>query len=106
MLGIIATDAAISAPLLQQALGAANDTTFNQIVVDGDMSTNDSVVAFASGASHVEISEDFGFKTFQKALGAVCEALAKDIVRDGEGASVHHRALTGRRATSRPARWA
>lgn len=87
MLGIIATDAAISAPLLQQALGAANDTTFNQIVVDGDMSTNDSVVAFASGASGVEITEDSGFKTFQKALGAVCEALAKDIVRDGEGAS-------------------
>ena len=87
MLGIIATDAAIDAPHLQQALSAANGMSFNQIVVDGDMSTNDSVVAFASGASGVKVVSGADLRTFQQALAAVCEALAKEIVKDGEGAT-------------------
>ncbi len=86
MLSVITTDAAVPAPLLKRALVQAADQSFNRVVVDGDMSTNDSLVLLASGASGFAI-DDARFGGFVEALTAVCSALAQAIVRDGEGAS-------------------
>lgn len=83
MLGFIVTDAALPATLLQKALRGAVETTFNRVVVDGDMSTNDTVLLLANGAS--EITPDLG--VFSQALHAVCDSLARQIARDGEGAT-------------------
>lgn len=90
MLGFITTDAAIDSALLQQALKAATEVSFNMVSVDGDTSTNDSVFLFANGmAGNAKIvdaaSEDFA--VFQEALTTVCTDLAKKIAKDGEGAS-------------------
>ncbi len=87
MLGTIVTDAQIDSAMLQQALTTANNLSFNQIVVDGDMSTNDTVLALANGASEVAIEAGESYEAFQEALTQVCTALAKDIVMDGEGAT-------------------
>lgn len=87
MLSVIVTDATVSAPTLQAALSTANGTSFNQIVVDGDMSTNDTVLALANGASGISVAGDEALAAFQSALTQVCEVLAKDIVMDGEGAT-------------------
>ena len=87
MLAVIATDAALDPPTLQGALRAATAVSFNQIVVDGDMSTNDTVLALASGASGIPVVTSATRETFTAGLTAVCTALAKAIVRDGEGAS-------------------
>ena len=89
MLAFITTDAAISPPVLQVALSAAVDKSFNMISVDGDTSTNDSVLVIANGMSGCpEITLDTPeFEAFSAALDAVCVELAKMIVRDGEGAS-------------------
>jgi glutamate N-acetyltransferase/amino-acid N-acetyltransferase len=83
MLGFIVTDAALPAPLLQKALGAAVETTFNRVVVDGDMSTNDTVLLLANGASGVTPD----LVVFSQALHRVCDSLARQIARDGEGAT-------------------
>ena len=88
MLGYVATDAKIDAGLLQQMLNVAVAPSFNSITVDGDTSTNDACVLLASGASGQQISagsEDA--KAFQAALNEVCMYLAREIVRDGEGAT-------------------
>jgi glutamate N-acetyltransferase/amino-acid N-acetyltransferase len=87
MLAVIATDAAPSfgADGLQRALKRAADLSFNRIVVDGDMSTNDTVLLLANGASGVEVGE--ADEAFGDALARVCTALAQAIVRDGEGAT-------------------
>ena len=86
MLGFITTDAGVSPGLLQQALGAAVDETFNAITVDGECSTNDCVFALASGDSGVNLgSADLPLLT--GALKAACEPLAVGIVRGGEGAT-------------------
>ncbi len=87
MLAVIATDAALDPPTLQGALRAATAVSFNQIVVDGDMSTNDTVLALASSASGIPVTGGAARETFTAGLTAVCTALAKAIVRDGEGAS-------------------
>jgi glutamate N-acetyltransferase/amino-acid N-acetyltransferase len=86
MLAYIGTDAKIENDLLQQCLQTAVDSSFNRITVDGDTSTNDSCLLFASGAAEVEIITDNKSK-FQEALTGVCETLAKDMIRDGEGAT-------------------
>ena len=86
MLGFITTDAAIEPAALRQALKIAVGKSFNRITVDGDMSTNDSVIALANGLAGNSKSEIAGSK-FQKALRFVCLELAKMIVRDGEGTS-------------------
>lgn len=86
MLAYIATDAHVSNEKLQYFLSQANETTFNAITVDGDMSTNDTVLCLANGASGIEINDgesELG-KIFQQALHTVCESLAKKIVSDGE----------------------
>ncbi len=86
MLSVIVTDAVITPPLLNRALHCAADHSFNRIVVDGDMSTNDTVLILANGASGVEITES-SLVSFTISLTAVCETLAQAIVRDGEGAT-------------------
>jgi len=86
MLGVVTTDAKIEPALLQRALTAVTDVTFNAITVDGECSTNDCVFALANGASGVTIA-DGDFDLFVEALRRVCEPLAVGIVRGGEGAT-------------------
>ena len=86
MLGFITTDAAVPAPVLQRALKAAVDETFNAITVDGECSTNDCVFALANGASSVRLG-DGEYVLLVDALRRVCEPLAIAIVRGGEGAT-------------------
>ena len=89
MLAFLATDAAISPPLLSQALRDAVAGTFNAITVDGDTSTNDTV---ANSCERPEWRakdckrETLTTRTFSAALGKVCRTLALKIVEDGEGA--------------------
>jgi len=88
MLAVLTTDAAMSPSLLRRLLRAAVEKTFNRISVDGDMSTNDTVFALASGRSGVRIERgSFAAKTFAGLLDAVADRLASLIVKDGEGAS-------------------
>jgi glutamate N-acetyltransferase / amino-acid N-acetyltransferase len=86
MLGFITTDAAIKSAALERALKIAVTQSFNRITVDGDMSTNDSVIALANGLAGNSKSE-IRRSQFQNALNFVCLELAKMIVRDGEGTS-------------------
>jgi glutamate N-acetyltransferase/amino-acid N-acetyltransferase len=86
MLGFVTTDAAVAPALLQRALKAAVDDTFNAITVDGECSTNDCVFALANGASGVRLTED-DYPFLVEALRTVCEPLAIGIVRGGEGAT-------------------
>jgi glutamate N-acetyltransferase/amino-acid N-acetyltransferase len=86
MLGFITTDAAIEPAALKRALKIAVTQSFNRITVDGDMSTNDSVIALANGIAGNSKSE-IRRSQFQNALTFVCLELAKMIVRDGEGTS-------------------
>ena len=88
MLCFISTDAAVEQGFLQSALSEAVDLSFNMIDVDGDQSTNDTVVVLANGAAGgpaIEHGSDSA-AAFQEALTYICIALAKDLVRDGEGA--------------------
>jgi glutamate N-acetyltransferase / amino-acid N-acetyltransferase len=86
MLAFITTDAAIKPGDLKRALKIAVEQSFNRITVDGDMSTNDSVIAFANGLAGNPQSA-IRKSQFQSALNFVCLELAKMIVRDGEGVS-------------------
>jgi glutamate N-acetyltransferase/amino-acid N-acetyltransferase len=86
MLAYVATDALVTSPLLQKALGKAVAPSFNAITVDGDTSTNDACVLMATGASGVTIDEN-NFGQFTTAVTEVCLELARAIVRDGEGAT-------------------
>ncbi len=88
MLSVIATDAFIAQPLLQQALAAANEVSFNRISVDGDTSTNDTVILLANALADNEEIVDPGsaeYATFTAALTSLCTELAQALVRDGEG---------------------
>ena len=88
MLAFLATDAKVEQGFLQQALKDAVDRSFNMIDVDGDQSTNDTVLVFANGAAGGRVIE-VGSKeadAFQEGLTYVCTELAKELVRDGEGA--------------------
>jgi glutamate N-acetyltransferase/amino-acid N-acetyltransferase len=86
MLAVVTTDARIQAPRLDQALRTAVERSFNRISVDGDMSTNDTVLALVSGASGVAVDEDT-HEAFTDALTEVCVSLARQVARDGEGAT-------------------
>jgi glutamate N-acetyltransferase/amino-acid N-acetyltransferase len=86
MLGLVTTDAAVEPELLQRALKAAADETFNAISVDGECSTNDCVFVLANGASGVELAER-DWPLLVNSLRAACEPLAVGIVRGGEGAT-------------------
>ena len=89
MLGFITTDAAVSAAMLRRALKLAIAKSFNRLVVDGDESTNDSVFMLASGKAGNEeiVRGGEGFNLFRGALEAVCISLARQMAKDGEGAT-------------------
>ena len=90
MLGYIFTDAAIEPAFLQQLLTQANRQTFSCITVDGDTSTSDTVLAFATGKARnapLASFDDPGADAFAAALTDLCRQLAQLVVRDGEGAS-------------------
>ncbi len=89
MLGFIVTDAALPAPLLKKALIASTEQSFHSITVDGETSTNDMVLCMANGAAGNKriAAGSKELKKFQACLDAVTRALAKQIVRDGEGAT-------------------
>jgi glutamate N-acetyltransferase/amino-acid N-acetyltransferase len=113
MLAVITTDAAVDAKVLQTSLREAVANSFNRITVDGDMSTNDTVLVLANGlaenpplvaanassrpssrkAAAFSRAQPRDFQVFQAALNHVCLELAKKIVRDGEGV---HRVVTVR----------
>ena len=89
MLAFITTDAQISPELLQGILADKTETTFNQITVDGDTSTNDMVLVLANGLAEnpmIEIGTP-AYETFVEMFQLVSEALAKLIAKDGEGAT-------------------
>ena len=90
MLSFVTCDAAVSTSLWQQMLTQAANQSFNQITVDGDTSTNDSLIALANGQSRTPAITEISSKPAQKLQGmltAVCQHLAKAIARDGEGAT-------------------
>ena len=89
MLSFLMTDAAISKEMLQKALSADVDDTYNMISVDGDTSTNDTVLLLANGlAENPEITEEGeDYQTFARALHYINETLAKKMAGDGEGAT-------------------
>lgn len=89
MLAFITTDANIESEYLQMALKDVTDTTFNQITVDGDTSTNDTVFVLANGCSDtISLTpEHSDWDTFIQLLKRSCENLAKQIASDGEGAT-------------------
>jgi glutamate N-acetyltransferase/amino-acid N-acetyltransferase len=89
MLGFIFTDAAVAPEFLQSALSDANGKTFSCITVDGDTSTSDTILAFATGkAGNAPLAseDDAGADAFRAALADLCHQLALLVVRDGEGA--------------------
>jgi acetylglutamate kinase len=89
MFCFVTTDAAIAPAALQAALAAAADDSFNTITVDGDMSTNDTVIALANGRSGAPPLEPGGpgYDAFRAALADLCKELARAIAADGEGAT-------------------
>ncbi len=86
MLVYLCTDAAVEPALLRRLLGEAAETSFNRISIDGDTSTNDTVLLLASGASGAALN-DLNSNIFSAALSEVCTSLAKQIVADAEGAT-------------------
>ncbi len=85
MLSVIVTDAAISADAANSALLSATQESFNRIVVDGDTSTNDTVLLLSNGQSGESAATDQALAAFQDALNVLCRYLAQEVVRDGEG---------------------
>ncbi len=89
LLAFVTCDAAVSTTLWQQMLSRAADRSFNQITVDGDTSTNDTLIALANGESRTPAIVQPGAEAdkLEAMLTAVCQYLAKSIARDGEGAT-------------------
>ena len=87
LLGVHTTDAIIDADLLQACLRTAVDQSYNRISVDGDTSTNDTILLLANGASGVKVADAQSMSLFQEALNHLAMYLAQQVVRDGEGAS-------------------
>jgi len=89
MLCFLVTDANIKARLLQRMLKRAAEESFNRITVDGETSTNDTVLLLANGKSdHSSLDRmDRDGEVFQSMLSEVCQNLAKSLVKDGEGAT-------------------
>jgi glutamate N-acetyltransferase / amino-acid N-acetyltransferase len=89
MLAFVTTDAAVEKECLQNALNGATERTFNRITVDGDTSTNDMVFLMANGAvGNQPLRQDSSdYPAFEEVVEAVMRELAKEIARDGEGAT-------------------
>ena len=92
MLSFVFTDAPIAAPALQSLLKSGVEDTFNAVTIDGDTSTSDTLLAFATGAAaangapKISRASDPRLKAFTKALHAVLADLSEQVARDGEGA--------------------
>lgn len=99
MLAYLTTDVSIGAPALRKAMVLACDRSFNAVTVDDHTSTNDTAVILASGASGSAIRTQAELKKFSAALDEVCQSLAYQIAKDGEGATKVV-AITVRRARS------
>jgi len=103
-LAFVVTDAEVPARQLRAHLKAAVERSYNRLSVDGDMSTNDMLLAMANGASGRRVARE----PFQKALDEVCQSLAKQIARDGEGAKkfveIRVEGASGERAAAQIAR--
>ncbi len=110
MLAFLTTDAAIEPSALQAALAAAVERSFNRITIDGDQSTNDTVLCLANGrAGNASLTPQHpDWKTFRSALNAATLQLALMMVKDGEGATklvtINVKGAPGRRAADRVAR--
>jgi len=100
MLCVVTTDAIVEAPALRSALRESVEDSFNRITIDGDMSTNDTVILLANGNSGISPSP----KIFRVALDFVNRALARMIVEDGEGVSRFVEVEVRRAASRRDAR--
>ena len=89
MLAFLTTDIAIEKALLQEAVSEVVKDTFNMITVDGDTSTNDTLLCMANGLAENEVitEKNQDYESFKQALSYVCEFLAKKMAADGEGAS-------------------
>ena len=87
MLVVITTDAQVAPATLDAALRTATRLTFDRLDSDGCMSTNDTVIAMASGASGVMVGRDLDERAFVDALTSVCHSLAQRLLADAEGAS-------------------
>jgi glutamate N-acetyltransferase/amino-acid N-acetyltransferase len=87
MLGIVLTDAPVEPADAQRMLREAAEKTFNCVSVDGHMSTNDTVLLLANGAGGGPALTGAGLDAFGRALEEACEALAREIADDGEGAT-------------------
>ncbi len=90
MLGFLCTDAAVSPAYLRAALRAATDASFNRVSVDGETSTSDSVILLANGCAGNAVlrgPRSPGAARFEAALAEVTQSLARDLARDGEGAT-------------------
>jgi len=90
MLSFLITDAAVAAPFLRRTLRAVTNDTFNRVTVDGETSTSDTVLLFANGlAGNATLAREgsAGARKFANAVREVATSLAKDLARDGEGAT-------------------
>ncbi|MBI5125761.1 MAG: bifunctional glutamate N-acetyltransferase/amino-acid acetyltransferase ArgJ [Planctomycetes bacterium] len=87
MLAFITTDATLTKGQAKACLQRAVNRSFNQITIDGHMSTNDTVILMANGASGGPCLRGRDLTAFQEALGHLCQVLARAIVKDGEGAT-------------------
>jgi len=88
MLSFLVTDAHIKAPLLQKMLERAVETSYNRVTIDGETSTNDTVLLLANGRAGLSLSRmDRDGEMFQSMLSKVCQNLAESLVKDGEGAT-------------------
>jgi glutamate N-acetyltransferase/amino-acid N-acetyltransferase len=87
MLAVLTSDVAVDPAVLQRALGDAVAVTFNQLLVDGSMSTNDTVLVIANGASGTTIDGRADVHALTDALTDVCGSLAEQMARDAEGAT-------------------
>jgi glutamate N-acetyltransferase/amino-acid N-acetyltransferase len=98
LLAIVTTDAPVAAAVLEPLLGRVADDTFNCITVDGDTSTNDSLIVLANGAAGgAPLTADSPpLSAFEHCLREVCESLAEQVVADAEGSTRHFRvSVTG-----------
>jgi len=87
MLAVLTTDAAVAPDVLDELLRTAVNQSFNRISIDGDTSTNDTILLLANGVRGTAVADRDSIAHFRAGLNHLCTALAQMIVRDGEGAT-------------------
>jgi len=101
MLGFVLTDADVAPSVWQEILTYAADRSFNALTVDGDTSTNDTVLALANGASRVAVADAKSVKLLRECVLAVCQELSYRIVQDAEGGTkVAHITVAGAKSAA------